>query len=222
MRRLLFVFTLIFGLSVAANVLAQDPIKSNPNVYHLVFENATVRVLRVSVPLGGKTVIHEHPDNAVVVLNDGKIKFTDEAGKSQDVAMKAGEAMWSPAGKHFGENTGTGPIDAIIVELKGNNAPTATLPTSRADTTMTVAFDNPRAQGIKATLQPAFHEPAGTTHAFDQVVIALAPSAISLNVEGNAKTSWKAGDAMFIGRGQKHESTNTAGKPVDVFIVAIK
>ena len=77
-------------------------------------------------------------------------------------------------------------------------------------------------QGIKATLQPEFQEPAGTTHAFDQVVIALAPAAISLNVEGNAKTRWKTGDAMFIGRGQKHESTNTAGKPVDVFIVAIK
>ena len=135
MRRLAFI-AFAFGVGVAANAAAQDPIKSNPNVYHLVFENETVRVLHVSVPLGGKTVIHEHPDNAVVVLNGGKIKFTDEAGKSQDVEMKAGEAMWSPAGKHFGENTGTGPIDAIIVELKGNNAPTATLPTSRADTTM--------------------------------------------------------------------------------------
>ena len=77
-------------------------------------------------------------------------------------------------------------------------------------------------QGIKATLQPAFHEPADTTHDFDQVVIALAPADISLNVEGKAKTHWKTGDAMFIGRGQKHESKNTAGKPVDVFIVAIK
>jgi len=27
---------------------------------------------------------------------------------------------------------------------------------------------------------------------------------------------------MFIGRGQKHESKNTGGKPADVFIVAIK
>ena len=54
------------------------------------------------------------------------------------------------------------------------------------------------------------------------MVVALAPAEISLNVEGKTKTSWKTGDAMFIGRGQKHESKNTGGKPADVFIVAIK
>ena len=222
MRRLVFIVAVAVGMGVAANAAAQDPITSNPKVYHLVFENDTVRVLHVSVPPGGKTVIHEHPDNAVVVLKAGKIKFTGEDGKSQEVDMKAGDAMWSPAGKHRGENTGTGPIDAVIVELKGNKAPTATIPTSRADVTIVPAFDNPRATGIKATLQPNFHEAADTTHEFDQVVVALAPAEISLNVEGKTKTSWKTGDAMFIGRGQKHESKNTGGKPADVFIVAIK
>jgi len=216
------VLALALGLATASSVAAQDPIKSNPKVYHLVFENDAVRVLHVSVAPGGKTVLHEHPDNAVVVLTDSKMKFTGEDGKSQETAMKAGDSMWSPAGKHMGENTGTGPIEAVIVELKGNKAPTATLPTSRADATLAQAFDNPRAQGIKATMQPAFHEPADTTHDFDQVVIALAPTDISLNVEGKTKTHWKTGDAAFIGRGQKHESKNTAGKPVDVFIVAIK
>ena len=80
MRRLVLIVAFAFGVAVAANAAAQDPITSNPNVYHLVFENATVRVLHVTVPPGGKTVIHEHPDNAVVVLKAGKIKFTDEAG----------------------------------------------------------------------------------------------------------------------------------------------
>jgi beta-alanine degradation protein BauB len=221
MRRLVLI-ALAFGVGVAANAAAQDPITSNPKVYHLVFENDTVRVLHVIVPPGGKTVIHEHPDNAVVVLKAGKMKFTGEDGKSQEVEMKAGDGMWSPAGKHRGENTGTGPIEAVIVELKGNKAPTATIPTSRADVTIAPAFDNPRATGIKATLQPNFHEAPGTTHEFDQVVVALAPADISLNVEGKTKTSWKTGDVMFIGRGQKHESKNTGGKPADVFIVAIK
>jgi len=222
MKNSAVMLALALGLVTASSVAAQDPIKSNPKVYHLVFENDTVRVLHVSVPPGAKTVLHEHPDNAVVVLTDSKIKFTGDDGKSVDVERKAGEAMWSPAGKHMGENTGTGPIEAVIVELKGNKAPTATIPTSRPDTTLTQAFDNPRATGVKATMAPAFHEPADTTHEFDQVVIALAPAAISLNVEGKTKTSWKTGDAMFIGRGQKHESKNTGGKPAEVFIVAIK
>jgi quercetin dioxygenase-like cupin family protein len=213
---------LIVGLAVAAGAAAQDAVKSNPKVYHVVLENPTVRVLHVTLPKGGKTVIHEHPDNAVVVLTDGKIRFTGEDGQSQDVEMKTNDAMWMAGGKHRGENIGTGPIEALIVELKGNNAPTATLPASRPDTTLTQVFDNPRARGIKATLEPTFHEDAGTTHDYDQVVITLAPSDISLNVNGKTKTHWKAGDVEFIGRGVKHESKNTGQKPAEVFILAIK
>ena len=223
MGRSCVVPVLIAGLAVASTAAAQDPIQSNPKVYHLVLENSTVRVLHVSVAPGQKTVLHEHPDNAVVVLADGKIRFTGADGKSQDVEMKAGDAMWSPAGKHFGENIGTGPIDAVIVELKGNNPPSATPPASRPDVTLTQLFDNPRARAIRAALQPAFHEAPGTTHDFDQVVIALAPAAISLQLDGKpARTNWKAGDAEFIGRGVKHESKNTGQKPADVFILAIK
>lgn len=213
---------LIVGLAVASGAAGQDAVKSNPKVYHVMLENPTVRVLHVSVAAGAKTVLHEHPDNAVVVLTDSKMRFTGEDGKSQDVETKANDAMWMPGGKHMGENIGGAPIEAIIVELKGNNAPTATLPTSRPDTTLTQVFDNPRARGIKATMEPAFHEVAGTTHDYDQVVIALSPADISLNVNGKTKTHWKAGDAEFIGRGVKHESKNAGQKPVEVFILAIK
>ena len=45
---------------------------------------------------------------------------------------------------------------------------------------------------------------------------------MSVNVEGKAKTTWKRGDALFIGRGMKHESKNSSGKPLDVIIVAVK
>jgi quercetin dioxygenase-like cupin family protein len=213
---------LIVGFGIASGAAAQDPVATNPKVYHVTLDNPTVRVLHVTVAPGQKSVLHEHPDNAVVLLKDSKIRFTGADGTSQDVDRKAYEAMWSPAGKHAGENIGTGPIEAVIVELKGNNAPTATLPTSRPDTTLTQLFDNPRVRAIKATMAPAFHEDPGTTHDFDQVVIALAPSDIALNVNGKMKNSWKAGDAEFIGRGVKHESKNTGQKPVDVFILAIK
>jgi quercetin dioxygenase-like cupin family protein len=222
MKRSVVVLTVACGLVLASRATAQDPIKSNPKVYHLVFENDAVRVLHVAVAPGQKTVLHEHPDNAVVVLTDSKMRFTGEDGKSQDTEMKANDVMWMAGGKHFGENIGTGPIEALIIELKGNNPPKATIPTSRPDATLTQVFDNPRAQGIKMTIQPGFHEEAGTTHEFDQVVVTLAPSDISLNVDGKTKTHWKAGDAMFIGRGVKHESKNTGQKPVDVFILAIK
>ena len=213
---------LIAGLGIASGAAAQDPVATNPTIYHVMIDNPTVRVLRVTVAPGQKSVLHEHPDNAVVLLTDGKIRFTGPDGKSQDVDSKAHDALWSPAGKHFGENIGSGPIDAVIVELKGNNAPTATLPSSRPDTTLTQLFDNARVRAVRATLGPAFHEDPGATHDFDQVVITLTPSDISLNVNGKTTSSWKPGDAEFIGRGVKHESKNMGQKPVDVMILAIK
>jgi quercetin dioxygenase-like cupin family protein len=45
---------------------------------------------------------------------------------------------------------------------------------------------------------------------------------VSVNVEGKTKSEWKRGDVLFIGRGMKHESKNTSGKPLDVILVSIK
>ena len=74
------------------------------------------------------------------LLANGKIRFTGADGTSQEVEMKANDAMWSPAGTHFGENTGSVPIDAVIGEaLKGNKPPTATIPPSRVRTPTTDA-----------------------------------------------------------------------------------
>lgn len=223
MRRLLLVFAAVMGLTVASPAAAQDPIKSNPDVYKLVFENATVRVLRVSVKPATKTTMHEHPDTVIVALSNARVKFTGADGKSVEAALKADEAMWAPAEKHMGENLEKTPVDVLLVELKGTKPGTATIPTNRPDMTITPFFDNPRVMAYKAVTGPKFHEPAGTTHDFDQVVIALQDSdAVSVNVEGKVKSQWKRGDALFIGRGQKHESKNTGAKPLDVIVVAIK
>ncbi len=210
-------------LALAAPGAAQDSVKTNPDVYRVVFENAGVRILSVNVKAGAKTTMHEHPDNVIVALSDAKVKFTGPDGKSEEAALKAEQAIWSPAGRHSGENLEKTPVQVILVELKGTKAPTATIPANRADMKITPLFDNPRAMAYKATTQPSFHEPAGSTHDFDQVVIALGDSdAMSVNVEGKAKTQWKRGDVLFIGRGMKHESKNSGGKPLDVIIVAIK
>jgi quercetin dioxygenase-like cupin family protein len=213
-----------FGVvALARPAAAQDPIKSNPDVYHLVFENPSVRVLRVTVKPGAKTTMHEHPDTVVVSLSDANVKFTGADGKSVEAPMKAGEATWSPAQKHAGESLEKKPVEVVLVELKGSRAPTATIPTNRSGMTITPFFDNPRVMAYKAAIGPDFKEPAGTTHDFDQVVISLAATdKMTLNVDGKVKNQWKLGDAMFIGRGTKHESENTSGKPLDVVVVAIK
>ena len=83
--------------------------------------------------------------------------------------------------------------------------------------------EGPYGVASRTTADPTFHEPAGSKHDYDQVVISLSDAQMSLSVDGKAaKTTWRRGDVEFIGRGVAHESKNIAGKPIDFVIVAVK
>ena len=203
--------------------LAQDPVKVDPAHYKLVFENASVRVLRIGYAPGAKSTMHQHPDSIVIPLAAAKVRFTLPDGKSEDSDLANESAMYSPAGTHNPANIGTGPVDALLVEFKTAAPGKAALPTSRPGMTLNVLAEGPRAMAYRSTASATFAEPAGTRHDFDQVVIALGPAQLSLSIDGKpAKTTWVRGDAQFIGRGVAHEAKNTGGKPVDMVIVAIK
>ena len=218
-RLALVAVAVVFGVAVGS---AQDPVKTNPKHYHVLVDNAQVRILHVVVAPGEKTTMHEHPDNVTLLLTDGKMAFTTADGKSETVEMKAGQAMWSGVQKHMGANAGPAGLEAIVVELKGAAAPKATLPASRPNIARTTLLENPRADVFKFSADAAFKEAPGTTHDYDQVLIALAPTAISLEVGGKTTTAWKRGDVAFIGRGQAHQAQNVSGKPQDMVVVAIK
>jgi hypothetical protein len=120
-------------------------------------------------------------------------------------------------------NLGKGRIDGILLEFKSPAPGKATIPTSRPNMAIKVLADGPRAVAYRVTADPSFQEPAGSSHEYDQVVIALGPSQMSLSVDGKpAKSSWSRGDVQLIGRGVPHESKNASGKPVDFIIVGIK
>ncbi len=126
--------------------------------------------------------------------------------------MASESAMYTPAGTHSPANIGTGPIDGVLVEFKAAAAGKATLPASRDNMTMKVLAEGPRAVAHRMTADAAFHEPAGATHEYDQIVIALDSTQMSLAIAGKpAKTAWARGDVQFIGRGVPHESKNTSG-----------
>lgn len=110
-------FAVLLSLSLSASP-AQDPVKVDPQHYKVVLENDQVRVLRITYPTGGKSVMHQHPDSVAVFLTDQAVKFTLPDGKSETVTAKAGDAIWTPAGKHLPENTGTKPLELILVEVK--------------------------------------------------------------------------------------------------------
>ena len=207
----------------STSALAQDPVKVDPAHYKLVFDNPSVRVLTISYPAGASSKMHQHPDAIVIPLVTSKVRFTTPDGKSTDSELVKDSAMYTPAGTHNPKNIGTAPMSAVLVEFKGAAPGKATFPAARPGMTLKPLADGPYGAAFLSTASASFAEPAGTKHDFDQVVIALGPTPLSLSIDGKpAKTTWKRGEAVFIGRGVAHESKNTGGKTGDVVIVAIR
>lgn len=203
--------------------LAQDPVKVDSAHYKVVFENATVRVLKIDYAAGDKSPMHQHPDSIVVPLAVAKVRFTMPDGKSEESDMASESALYTPAGTHSPANIGTARIDAILIEFKSKAPGSAAVPASRPGLGMKLLAEGPYGMAYRITADPTFQEPAGSKHEYDQVVIALASSQMSLSIDGKpAKTTWQRGDVQFLGRGVLHESKNASGKPVDYVIVAIK
>ena len=208
---------------IGGTAFAQDPVKVAAKHYTVVLENPSVRVLKASVPAGAKTAMHQHPDSLVIPLGATKVRFTMPDGKSEDSELLSESAMYTPAHTHSGTNIGTTAVDVLIVEFKTPAAGTATVPNARDNMAIKILAEGPRAVVYRATADPTFTEPAGTTHEYDQIVIALGPAQMSLAIDGKpAKTTWQRGDVQFIGRGVPHESKNAGAKPVDFIIAAIK
>ena len=204
-------------------VLAQDSVQVAPDHYRVVFENPSVRVLRIDYAPGSKSAMHTHPDAIVIPLAASKVRFSTPDGKFTDSELASETALYMPGGTHSPSNTGTGRVDALLVEFKTPSPGKAALPASRPGLSLKVLAEGPRAMAYRTTADPTFHEPAGSKHDYDQVVVALGASQISLAIDGKpAKTTWARGDAMFIGRGVAHEAKNPTGKAGDMIIVAIK
>ena len=98
--------------------VAQDPTVVDANHYKVMFENDQVRVLKITYGAKEKSVMHEHPNAVAVFLADGQMKFQLPDGKVIDAALKAGQAMFTPAGKHLPENVGDKTFEVVLVELK--------------------------------------------------------------------------------------------------------
>ena len=205
MRKVSLACALVVATTATTSIArAQDPAKVDARHYQVLIDNERTRVFRVVVGPGEKVPMHEHPDAIAIPLD-----------------AKAGGAFFAPAQKHEGGNPGTDHVDFTYIELKGNAAPTATVPASRPGIKSTRLLENAKADAIRVTVDTGFSEPAGTTHDYDQVAVALGDTEYSLTVDGKTTNTWKRGDVAFIGRNVRHQSKN-AGKPVDFVIVAIK
>ena len=98
--------------------LADDPTRTDPDKYKVIFENERVRVLEYRDDPGQATSPHRHPDSVMYTLSSFDRKLVDENGQSRDVTLEPGQVRWLDAQVHSGENVGSTPTHVLFVELK--------------------------------------------------------------------------------------------------------
>jgi quercetin dioxygenase-like cupin family protein len=118
MRLSVALCSILFCACLSPMASAQDAVKTDPKHYSVVSENDEVRIVKVHYGPHEKSVMHSHPNSVAVFLTDSKAHFTLPDGKTQDMNVKAGETMYTPAASHLPENTGDKPMELILVELK--------------------------------------------------------------------------------------------------------
>ena len=122
MRVPLALYGVVLCVCLVPILSAQDAVKVDPKHYTVVSENAQVRILKVHYGPHEKSVMHSHPDSVAVFLTDAKAQFSYPDGKKEDVALKAGDAQYTPSTVHLPENIGDNGMDVIVIELKGKAA----------------------------------------------------------------------------------------------------
>lgn len=127
-----FLISALFVCALSTVALAQDPVKVDGNHYKVEFENAQVRVLRVQVGPGEKSIMHRHPNAVAIFMTDVNGKFTFPKGPAQDISRRAGDVLWTPAITHMPENVGDQAFEVVLVELKSRPTPRSTKKSNHA------------------------------------------------------------------------------------------
>jgi quercetin dioxygenase-like cupin family protein len=127
MCRLLISALFVLAIAVPA-ALAQDAVKVDAKHYKIESQNKRVRILRVHYGPHEKSVMHGHPDSVAIFQTDGRVRFTFPNGKTEEQDMKAGQAMFTPAGRHLPENLTDNDMEVILVELKTRRKPAVKKP----------------------------------------------------------------------------------------------
>ncbi len=96
---------------------ATDATKVSGDLYKILSDTLGIRVVSAQYKPGQESKMHWHPDNAAYVVSDCSGEFTSKDGKKNVVNFKKGMTMVRPAESHSVKNTGTTPINVILVEV---------------------------------------------------------------------------------------------------------
>lgn len=95
-----------------------DIVAIAPEQHKVIFENDTIRMLKVTVKPGEKVAMHTNPENVNYILKPGTLRLINPDGSAQDVELTEGQVIPAPVGTHAVENVGDSEVQTIGVELK--------------------------------------------------------------------------------------------------------
>ncbi len=219
MRSLCFLGVLVFLITSTA--LAQDPVKVAGDMYKVIVDNDSIRVLDVNIAAGAKTAIHSHPDLVAVVLEPSTIKWTRPDGKSEQSGAEftRGGLQYMASDTHISENIGTTSAHVILVEFK-KPAPVLGRNPSLPAPYKQVA-ENPHASIFENMVAPGGTVPKHT-HGDHVIVSVTDATAETTDQEGNKQTTnFKKDTATFAGP-VTHSGVNTGQTPLHLIVVELK
>ena len=95
-----------------------DIVAIAPESHEVIFENDTIRVLKVTVPANGTVPMHSNPENINYILKSGTLRLTELSGSVVDVQVSEGQMIPAPKGSHAVENIGDTEVQTVCIELK--------------------------------------------------------------------------------------------------------
>ena len=212
--RILVSLAMAIGLVSPATVFGQDPVKVDPAHHKIEFENADVRVLRITFAPGDKAPDHDHPNSVAVFLSGGVNRLTTPGQKPTENPQKRGDVVLLNASKHAVENVGKTATEVVLVEMKKPGSKTykgmAMDPVKLAPKRYVVVAENEHARVIH--LRSAVGDPSVEHQHPSNVVIQL-----------NESKTAKPGTVTWHPGPEKHGGTPpTAAVANDVIIVELK
>lgn len=109
------------GAGAAPAEVTRSPIDStiaDPDVHHVLFDNAHVRVFEGRTSHGRKSPMHSHPPSLLVSQDWIRMKFTPPDGKAMIFDFHPGQVMWLPEGGTHSWEAIAGSGRVIVIEVK--------------------------------------------------------------------------------------------------------
>jgi quercetin dioxygenase-like cupin family protein len=215
----------VLGSVLAGAASPQYRISADPQDRRIEFEDAWVRVLRISVDAGETTAVQEHPDGVLIFLT------ADLEGR-----MPPAEALWQPAGSRAIENRAKTRFEALLIEFKVARSdipaplapelapaePTdvvAYWPYDRGTRRVTSLIDNERVAVSKHRLVPLIQTERCHFHPREAVLVYLSRGELSGSTARYGFRRARRGEFDVLPANTLHALRNMGTDPIEFLIV---